>query len=187
MFFEIKQEIKKLKDFCKQENILDVIITKYSNKNNLIKLNVLILFKNKKENKKAINEIEKVLSKKKVKAGISGVFLKDILDDTVLVKLIQDGFSIKNNKFVSESLGIKILFLITYDLKSLGHSKKTLFGYALKGRKGEKGFLGNIKGQAVGRNNILIPCEKIDEIKEFFETWNVDYSIQKFMKANEKY
>jgi len=55
----------------------------------------------------------------------------------------------------------------------------------LKGRKGQKGFLDSLNGSAVGRNNVLIPINKLDELKEFLKTWQVKYSIQKFMRINE--
>ena len=187
MFFEIKEEIKKLKAVCRKDTILDIIITDYSVKNDSVQLKIVILFKNEfNKDNKISSEIKKILSKKQIKSDISNFCVDSLLYNPFLIKIIQSGFSIKNNILLYKSLNANILFLISYDLKSLDHSKKTLFGYALKGRKGQKGFLGNLKGQTVGRNSITIPSDKLDEIREFFETWKVSYSVQKFMRINEE-
>jgi len=72
--------------------------------------------------------------------------------------------------------------LVTYSLENLDHSKKTLFGYALKGRTGQKGFVHGINGEAIGRNNVLVPINNLDKIKEFFATWKVKYEVRKFIE-----
>ena len=100
--------------------------------------------------------------------------------------MVQEGFSIKENKLISETLNVETLILITYDLKTLNHSKKTLFGYALKGRKNQKGFLDSLNGNTVGRNNVLIPINRLGELKEFMQTWQVEYYTQRFMRTNER-
>jgi len=120
-----------------------------------------------------------------VKADIISLLADDLFKDPLYLKLVQNGFSIKNNKPISKTLNVETLVLLTYDLKTLNHSKKTLFGYALKGRKGQKGFLDSLNGNVVGRNNVLIPINRLDELKEFLKTWQVKYSLQKFMRINE--
>ena len=81
-------------------------------------------------------------------------------------------------------LNIQSVTLVTYSLTNLNHSQKTLFGYALKGRTGQKGFVHSLRGEPVGRNNILIPSSKLDELKEFFATWKVNYQIRRFIELN---
>ena len=72
--------------------------------------------------------------------------------------------------------------LVTYSLTSLSHSRKTLFGYALKGRIGRKGFVDELGGEAVGRNNVLVPTANLDKLKEFFATWNVEFKVRNFIE-----
>ncbi len=72
--------------------------------------------------------------------------------------------------------------LITYSLTNLSHSDKTRFGYALKGRDGKSGISNLINGEPVGRNNILIPYNKLHEIIEFFLTWKVKYTVRRFIE-----
>ena len=75
--------------------------------------------------------------------------------------------------------------MITYSLKSLNHSQKTLFGYALKGRTGQKGYLHRLKGEVVGRNNVLISIDDLDKMNDFFATWKVKYEVRKFIELKE--
>ena len=60
------------------------------------------------------------------------------------------------------------------------------FGYALKGRSKGQGILASLKGEPVGRNNILIPYGKLPELKEFFATWKVEYNIRTFYELHDR-
>lgn len=186
MFSEIKKEIKQLREICKEKDVIDVVLFGYNKKETIIRINLAIVFRdNNNYNKKILLKIKGIFNKKQVKAEIISLLVNDLFKDPLYLDLVQNGFSIKNNNLISKTLNVETLVLLTYDLKILNHSKKTLFGYALKGRKGQKGFLDSLNGNVVGRNNVLIPINKLDELKEFFETWQVKYSIQKFMRINE--
>lgn len=87
---------------------------------------------------------------------------------------------LKNN--LDSKSGFRLVAMITYSLENLNHSQKTLFGYALKGRTGKKGFLDTLDGETVGRNNVLLPLEHLGQLKEFFATWKVDHEIRKFVE-----
>ena len=99
------------------------------------------------------------------------------VDEKEVLDLLKKGYGSK--------LGFRLVALVTYSLENLNHSQKTLFGYALKGRTGQKGFLHRLKGEVVGRNNVLIPIENLDKIKEFFATWKVKYEVRKFVELKE--
>ena len=187
MFSEIKKEIKQLREICREKEVIDIVLLGYSGKEKASKIGLAIVFKeNNNHTKNILLKLKGIFNKKKVKADIISLLADDLFKDPLYLELVQNGFSIKNNNLISKTLNAETLVLLTYDLKTLDHSKKTLFGYALKGRKGQKGFLDYLKGNAVGRNNVLIPINKLDELKEFFETWQVKYSIQKFMRINER-
>jgi len=188
MFSEIRKEIKQLREICKEKDIVDVVLSGCSEKEKTSKIDLTIVFKDKKTdyNNKILLKTKKIFNKKQVRVNINSLLANDLFKDSFYLRLIQNGFSIKENKFISNTLNVETLILVTYDLKTLNHSKKTLFGYALKGRKGQKGFLDSLNGNAVGRNNVLIPINKLNELKEFLKTWQVKYSVQKFMRINEE-
>lgn len=85
-------------------------------------------------------------------------------------------------EILRESISPKPVTLITYSLKTLNHSQKTLFGYALKGRSGKTGYLHLLKGETIGRNSILIPTGHVSEAKEFFSTWKVQYKSRRLIQ-----
>jgi len=187
MFSDIQKEIKQLKEICREKDVVDAALLGYSEKEKVNRVELVIIFKDKKPdcNNKILLKTRKIFNKKQGMVNINSLLADDLFKDNLYLRLIQNGFSIKENKFINKALNVETLLLLTYDLKTLDHSKKTLFGYALKGRKGQKGFLDSLNGSAVGRNNVLIPINKLDELKEFLKTWQVKYSIQKFMRINE--
>ena len=71
--------------------------------------------------------------------------------------------------------------LITYDISHLNHSKKTLFGYALRGRSKGLGVLSALKGEPVGRNSMIVPAAGATEIKEFLEHWKTPHQAKEIM------
>ena len=187
MFLSIKSEIKQLKEICREREVIDVVLSGYDKKEKASKIGLVIIFKdNNSHAKNILLKLKEIFNKKQLSVNINSLLADDLFKDSLYLRLIQNGFSIKENKLINKILDVETLILLTYDLKTLNHSKKTLFGYALRGRKGQKGFLDLLNGSAVGRNNVLIPINKLDELKEFLKTWQVKYFIQKFMRINEK-
>ena len=186
MFSEIRKEIKLLRDICKEKDVIDIVLLGYNKKEKASKINLAIVFKDRKAGNNLFLKVKAIFNKKQMKADITSLLAEDLFKDNLYLRLIQNGFSVKENKFISKALNTEMLILVTYDLKTLNHSKKTLFGYALKGRKGQKGFLDSLNGSVVGRNNVLIPVNRLDGLREFLQTWQVKYSIQKFMRVNEE-
>ncbi len=187
MFSGIRKEIKQLREICREKGVIDIVLLGNNVKEKISKIDLAIIFKdNNDHTKNILLKAKGIFNKKYVRANIKFLLADDLFKDSLYLRLIQKGFSVKENKFISNTLNIEILILVTYDLKSLNHSKKTLFGYALKGRKGQKGFLDSLNGSTVGRNNILVPINKLDALKEFLKTWQIKYSIQKFMRINEE-
>ena len=188
MFSEIRKKIKQLKEICREKEVIDVVLLGYDKKEKASKIDLTIIFKDKKTDysNRILLKTKKIFNNKQVRVNINSLFVEDLFKDSLYLRLIQNGFSIKENKFIKNVLNVETLILITYDLKTLNHSKKTLFGYALKGRKDQKGFLDSLNGSVVGRNNVLIPINKLDELKEFLKTWQVKYFIQKFLRINEE-
>jgi hypothetical protein len=185
MFSDIKKEIKQLREICKEKGVIDIVLLGYNKKEKASKINLTIVFKDKKAGNNLSLKVKEIFNKKQMKADIMLLLVDDLFKDILYLRLIQNGFSINQNKFIGNSLNTETLILVTYDLKTLNHSKKTLFGYALKGRKDQKGFLDSLNGNAVGRNNVLIPINELKELKEFLKTWNIKYYTQKFVRINE--
>ena len=117
------------------------------------------------------------------------LFEKDDLGNPAKLNALMHGFSIRQNKDMSEIFGLEKKAIVSYDLSSLGHSKKTIFGYALKGRGGKskaEGMLQNISGETIGRNSVLVPNRHLAKITEFLAFWDVKLTVKDVLisKAN---
>ena len=135
---------------------------------------------------KDYEKIEAILYKiKKIGDGLGinlhtePIIIDNLHNQDIYVSLLHEGFSIKNNQFLSELLGFKPFLLITYNLKNRKNSDKVRFSYALYGRKKGEGLLNNLNGKALGRGSILVPINKQEIVKEFFKQWGVEYKEQK--------
>lgn len=127
-----------------------------------------------KKDKITINKI-----KRKKNVVVKNILVDDILYDKELQKMLYSGISIKKGKNLNNILGLESSVIVTYSLKILNHSKKTLFGYALKGRKREEGVLRELRGSPIGRNCVLVPYKNLEQIEEFLRYWKVSYEFKK--------
>ena len=161
-----------------KDNIIDIVLVE----NNITEIYVIL----EKENKKTINEIKQI--SKEEKTIIKTILVNELLYNKDIKKILYNGLSLKKNKKISEITDTRPLVLVTYSLENLSHSKKTLFGYVLKGRENEKGLLGELKGSVIGRNNVLVPYENLKNLEEFMKYWKISYKKIRclFVDQNEK-
>ncbi len=180
------QMLKSLRKLTRKKGIFDIVIfgsfVKQKEKSNDI--DIALIFE--RENYDYIDEISdeagKTIRKYGIKPHIEPLVIGQLFKEPLFLTLIHEGFSLKHNKFICKTLGTESLALITYSLQNLDHSKKTLFGYALKGRKNIPGLLKKLKGSVVGRGSFYVPINKIERIKEFLKAWNVDYKIERLIR-----
>ena len=126
-----------------------------------------------------IEGIEKKLQDD-IEVHITKTRYRNVLEDVELWKtLMHEGFSIKRNKYIAELFQMQSFFLFIYSLQSLSVTKKQIFSHALQGTKTNEGILKLCKGEKIGRNAVLVPEEKTEEMRAFLETWNVRYSVKR--------
>ena len=162
----LASRLKEIKD-----DIIDIILVK----NDVTEIYVLL----EKENEKTTKQIKKIAREEKGKAKIEIILVNDLLYNPNIKKIIYSGLSLKRDKKIPEMTNSKPKVIVTYSLESLNHSRKTLFGYAMKGRENEKGLLGELKGSVVGRNSVIVPYENIKNLEEFLKYWKVNYEKKK--------
>lgn len=110
---------------------------------------------------------------------VEHLFLHELYKEPLWQTLIHEGFSLVKNKFVHEIFGFDSQIIFRYDLKKLDSVKKSMFSHALVGRDGEGGVLRQTKGIVLGKGCVMIPAEASEKIREFLETWGVEYSVMK--------
>lgn len=95
--------------------------------------------------------------------------------------LLHEGISLISGRPYHEHLGFLGKALYWYDLKRLKQKDKVRFFYALKGRKGKKGFVDEIGGTCLAKGVIIVPVGSDDKLKEFFDTWKIPYSRRRIL------
>jgi len=116
--------------------------------------------------------------KKKIKESISEETDLQIIDiDSIYsplwLTLIKEGFSIKKNMFLYELYKIKPMVLYKYSLKKLTNVQKVQFERGLKKTVGKQGVV-------LTRSVILVPLFLKNEMKSFFERWDIYYETQEY-------
>lgn len=139
-------------------------------------IDLLILFKDK-ENLDIAYDFKKGLEK--YNADITTRTWKNIASKDFQAKesFLSEAFSLINQEFVSKSFGFKSKILFKYELKNLPATKKILFHYALNGRNNNQGLIKQLKLEKFSDTAILSPIENSEELKEFFQYWNIKTKI----------
>lgn len=175
-----------MKDYLKKENFLvDIFIfgSVLKSKENPRDIDILLLFRFKdyKKIEDISYEIVKIGKKINLNLHVEPIIIDDLHKEKVYSSILHEGFSIRNNKFISELLGFEAYSLITYSLKDKTASDKVKFSYALYGRKKGAGFLASVKGKEIGRGAIIVPVSKEELVREFFGQWKAPFNAQRLM------
>lgn len=100
---------------------------------------------------------------------------QEIYQSRLGLTLITEGFSIKNNKYLKDLLGIKPRKIYTYQIKHLSQTKKVLFG------RGLNQLLKKINGIKLGAGSVMLPVEKSGSFEDFLETWELKYKTKEYL------
>ena len=109
--------------------------------------------------------------------------LSELYKEPLWQTILHEGYSLNQGKFMHEILGFRSNVLFTYNLENLSPVKKSMFSHAMFGRDGASGILGQSKGRVLGRGAIMAPVEGSERVREFLETWGVEYSVMKALVA----
>lgn len=175
-----KKFLKIIKEALKKPEILDIILfgsyVKGKEKPNDIDL--LILYSPKTKDIIEINyKIRKELEKVSKNIEVIGKFYSELFSSEFLAResILSEGFSLSNQKFLSECFGYKNLILFKYYLKEMNKSERMRFYYSLYGRGNEKGLLEKNQSYKFSETVILAPLENSEVIKDFLEKWKIEY------------
>jgi len=142
---------------------------------------VLAIFEYAEAEKKA----KKIISGINTAHNITTVLLKNLIYSKDVLDFMVSGTSLKHNKALLDFFTATKKIIVTYSLENLDHVKKTLFGYALKGRGKGTGFLQSLEGEPLGRNNIILPAKHHEELQQFMKYWKVEYTLKSIIEVEE--
>jgi len=88
--------------------------------------------------------------------------------------IIMEGFSIKENEYLRDIIGITPMKLYSYSLINLTKSKKVLFNQAL-----DK-IVKKVKGERIGAGTVLIPTKESSDFEDFLDVWDLKYRTKEW-------
>ena len=91
--------------------------------------------------------------------------------------LYLEGYSLVRKTLLAEEMALLGTAIIIYDVSKITGSDRIRFYYALNGRNGSKGFTSGIGAKRLADNVLLCKYSKIEELKPFFEQWDVPIEI----------
>lgn len=166
------KELKKsLKKFLTKYEVEDIIVFGSFVKDKFKPQDIDIAIISQERNLSLIGEISSGLPEK---VHIEVLSPKQIYKTRLGLSIISEGFSIKENKFLREIVGIKPKKIYSYDLKELTPSEKRQFHRALKEH------LNKIKGKRLGAGSIMIPIEKTGFFEDFLDRWNLKFKSKTY-------
>ncbi|MFH1066208.1 MAG: nucleotidyltransferase domain-containing protein [Nanoarchaeota archaeon] len=87
---------------------------------------------------------------------------------SIVHTLLREGYSLRNNKALSELYKFSSRALFRYELKALNLSKKVRAVNMLRGKSGEKGIVEESGGEWLANNVFLLPVGKDSLLERFF-------------------
>ena len=162
-------------------NIIDIFIigSFLKNKINTNDVDLIVLFreKNLKQVEENLFEIKEELDFIK-SLHIEPIFVDSMFEESIFLTTLHEGFSIKENKNISEILNVKPYIIFSYNLENLSKINKVRFAQALYGRK-KDGLLYKEKAVSLGQGSFMVLVGREEIFKEFFLEWKIKYIRKK--------
>lgn len=114
--------------------------------------------------------------KEKIKnADVELVTPAEIYQSRLGLMLISEGFSIKNNQYLKEMMGIKPQKIYVYEIRHLPQTKKVLFG------RGLNHIIKTVKAVKLGAGSVMVPIESSGSFEDFLNTWGLKYKGKEYL------
>jgi predicted nucleotidyltransferase len=164
-----------------KNNIADIFIIGSSLKDKLAPrdLDIIVLFKEKnlKQIEEELYNIKESISFIK-EVHIEPLFINSMFEEKIFLTILHEGFSIKENKFLSELMNLKSMEIFSFSLENLSKIDKVRFAQTLYGRK-KDGLLYNEKGVSLGQGSFMVNVEKEEIFKELMKKWKINYKCKR--------
>ena len=176
----IKLKNKKFREivrkFLKEENVLDVILfgSVVRGKDEPNDIDILVVYASNVNTEKNY-ELRKNLEKERLKAHVVGESYDKLFSSEFLSRegILIEGYSLKNNEFMSSAFGFSSMVFFRYYLKGKSNSDRMRFYYGLYGRGNGGGVLESFGAIKFSDGVVACPIEKAHDIKNFFKKWEI--------------
>jgi len=168
---ELEKSLKKL--LKRYKEIQDFIIFGSLVKGKYAPKDTDIAIVSEKKDISLVGEIKERLNLKNL--DIELIDPKDIYQTRLGLNLIAEGFSIKDNKFLRQKLGLSPMKIYTYEIKNLTQTKKVFFG------RGLNQIMEETRSVKLGAGSIMVPINESSKFEDFLDTWGLKYKTKEYL------
>jgi predicted nucleotidyltransferase len=147
-------------------------------------IDLLIVFKNKKDLDKGLKEIYKTTAKSDLFFQVTGLTLEELQKSPLLETALREGkiYYIRQDAEKLLTPTRKPYALVTYTTANLNAKERVIFTQDLEGRRKGKyrydGLIHKIGGYKVGRGVVMVPLVNLKTLTEQLEKKEIDYVIR---------
>lgn len=107
------------------------------------------------------------------------ISFSDLTDQTFMARagILAEGYSLLKKSLLPVKFGFEPKNIFIYSLAGLSNSKKTIFQYVMKGRRGKIGLIASRNCKHLGSGAIAVPLIHTEEFKQLFERQKIKYQI----------
>lgn len=140
-------------------------------------IDLLIIFKNK-VNKDTEYTLKKLIAKSFANISLISKTENSLYDASFSAReaILFEGYSLIYRESLSSRYGFDSIGMFVYKTKKMSNADKTMFYYALNGRRGSAGIVDALKGIKISDNIIIFPLNQIESAREFLEQWKAEYT-----------
>ena len=147
-------------------------------------IDLLVVFKNKKDLDRGLNEIYNTTAKSDLFFQVIGVTLEEMKKSPLLETVLREGkiYYIKQDAEKLLTPTRKPYALLTYTTANLNAKERVIFTQELEGRRRGKyrydGLIHKIGGYKVGRGVVMVPLGSLKTLVEQLEKKEIDYVVR---------
>jgi len=186
MHKELAPLIKKIEQWKKKKNIIDIVLFGSSMRGKMIPrdIDVCIMISDSAEEQslELMDSLGKICDKEEKKIHITMLTASAGIQGNTLIKtLLEEGYSIVHKKDFAQVWGYQRKTLFRYSLKHFSPSQRVRFHYLLNGRYGMRGILKEVNGKLMGAGTIEVSTKKEDVLEGILKQWNVPHTLQRVL------
>jgi len=147
-------------------------------------IDLLVVFKNKKDLDRGLNEIYNTTAKSDLFFQVIGLTLEEMKKSPLLETALREGkiYYIKQDAEKLLTPTHKPYALLTYTTANLNAKERVIFTQELEGRRSGKyrydGLIHKIGGYKVGRGVVMVPLGSLKTLIEQLEKKEIDYVVR---------
>ena len=147
-------------------------------------IDLLVVFKNKKDLDRGLNEIYNTTAKSDIFFQVIGLTLEEMKKSPLLETVLREGkiYYIKQDAEKLLTPTRKPYALLTYTTANLNAKERVIFTQELEGRRRGKyrydGLIHKIGGYKVGRGVVMVPLGSLKTLIEQLEKKEIDYVVR---------